>query len=182
MHADTTSMPSTSGRPSTSPSDGPASGARRSSITPLGPRGSAGIRGRAVAWYREAVAAMPDDADPIERGVRLERLARALWTDGHSLEAMDACEAAIAIMPATPPTAERARVLSGYGQLLMLMDQPDVAIEHCNAAIEMARAVGARQAEGHALNSLGLSLAMAGRCTGGDHRARGGAGYRARDG
>jgi DNA-binding CsgD family transcriptional regulator/tetratricopeptide (TPR) repeat protein len=124
----------------------------------------AGDPRRGVAWFREALTSLPDDADPIDRAVRMERLARALWTNGQSTEAMGIIEAAVATIPPEPPTAERARVLSGYGQMLMLMDRPSEAIETCRAAIDMARHVGARHAEGHALNSMGLSLAMAGEC------------------
>ncbi len=122
---------------------------------------------RGVAWYREALASLPPDADPVERGLRMERLSRALWTDGQSAEAMSVIEAAVAVIPPEPPTAERARVLSGYGQMLMLMDRARDAIEQCRAAVDLARLVGARQAEGHALNSLGLSLVMAGDCPAG---------------
>jgi DNA-binding CsgD family transcriptional regulator/tetratricopeptide (TPR) repeat protein len=128
----------------------------------------AGDPRRGVAWFREAVAALPDDADPIERGIRLERLSRALWTDGQSSEAMTVIETAVAVMPADPPTAERARVLSGHGQLLMLLDRPSEAIERCREAVDMARLVGARLAEGHALNSMGLSLVMVGQCEAGN--------------
>jgi DNA-binding CsgD family transcriptional regulator/tetratricopeptide (TPR) repeat protein len=143
-----------------------AAGIDRTSLLERAARAAwlAGDPRRGVAWYREAVASLPEGADPIDRAVRMERLARALWTNGQSIEAMTVIESAVATIPPDPPTAERARVLSGYGQMLMLMDRPTEAIETCRAAIDMARLTGARHAEGHALNSMGLSLAMAGEC------------------
>ena len=66
-------------------------------------------------------------------------------------------------MPVDPPTAELARVLSGYGQILMLLDRWSESTVLCERAVAMAREVGARQVEGHALNTLGLDLAVGGR-------------------
>ena len=76
-------------------------------------------------------------------------------------------------MPTDPPTPELARVLSGYGQILMLLDRWSESMVQCERAVAMAREVGARQAEGHALNTLGLDLAVAGRCAEGVGGARG---------
>jgi DNA-binding CsgD family transcriptional regulator/tetratricopeptide (TPR) repeat protein len=119
---------------------------------------------RSVVLRREAVSALGPDADPIRVGTELGQLGRALWTNGETEAALEACEAAVAVMPAHPPTPERARVLSGYGQILMLLDRWSESTIHCEQAIAMAREVGARGVEGHALNTLGLDLAAAGRC------------------
>ncbi len=119
---------------------------------------------RSVVLRREAVAALGPDADPIRAGTMLERLGRSLWNNGESFAALDAHEAAVALMPDQPPTAELARVLSGYGQVLMLLDRWAESREICDQAITMARAIGARQAEGHALNTRGLDLAAEGAC------------------
>ncbi len=91
-----------------------------------------------------------------------ERLGRYLWFAADSAGALTELEAAIAILPADPPSAERARVLSGYGQLLMLLDRFDESRELCEQAIDIAMRVGARQAEGHARNTLGLDLVAQG--------------------
>ena len=94
-----------------------------------------------------------------------ERLGRYLWFAADSAGALTELEAAIAILPADPPSAERARVLSGYGQLLMLLDRFDESRELCEQAIDIAMRVGARQAEGHARNTLGLDLVAQGHVT-----------------
>ena len=99
---------------------------------------------------------------------------RGLWANGDSAEALVEYERAVALMPAEPPTAERASVLSGYGQMLMLLDRWQES-GLCEEAIAIAQLVGAREAEGHARNTLGLDLAAQGR-RGGDRvpRARAG--------
>ena len=110
---------------------------------------------RAVALRRDAVAGFDQASDPVRAGILLERLARSLWSSGDSAAALVAAEQAVAIMPGDPPTAERARILAGHGQILMLLDRWDESRERCEEAIAMARRVGARQAEGHAMNTLG---------------------------
>ncbi len=122
---------------------------------------------RAVALRREAVAGLDQTSDPVRAGILLERLARSLWSSGDAAAALVAAEQAVAIMPSEPPTAERARILAGHGQILMLLDRWEESRDRCQEAIAMARAVGAREAEGHARNTLGLDLAVLGECAAG---------------
>jgi DNA-binding NarL/FixJ family response regulator/tetratricopeptide (TPR) repeat protein len=122
----------------------------------------AGLTHRDVALQREVVAEIDAAADPVRAAVMRERLGRYLWFAADSAGALTELEAAIAILPADPPSAERARVLSGYGQLLMLLDRFDESRELCEQAIDIAMRVGARQAEGHARNTLGLDLVAQG--------------------
>ena len=103
-------------------------------------------------------------SDPIRAGTMLEQLGRALWTNSETEAALKAHEEAVAIMPADPPTPALARVLSGYGQILMLLDRWTESLAVCERAVAMAREVGARQVEGHALNTLGLDRAVIGDC------------------
>ncbi len=67
-------------------------------------------------------------------------------------------EEALRIAPAEPPVI-RARALAGLGQVHMLHGQLNRARQLCDEAVRLARAIGARDIEGHALNSLGFSLA-----------------------
>ena len=55
-------------------------------------------------------------------------------------------------------------MLSGYGQMLMLLDRWQESAALCEEAIAIAQLVGAREAEGHARNTLGLDIAAQGRC------------------
>ncbi len=119
---------------------------------------------RCVALRREAIAVVDPGEGPVRLAVMHEALGRALWADGDSAEALAEYERAVAAMPADPPTAERARVLSGYGQMLMLLDRWQESAALCEEAIAIAQLVGAREAEGHARNTLGLDVAAHGRC------------------
>jgi DNA-binding CsgD family transcriptional regulator len=68
------------------------------------------------------------------------------------------------MLPADHPTPERATVLAGMGQILMLVDRFAESLEYCDEAVGVARDVGDRRVEAHALNSRGLALAQLGRC------------------
>jgi DNA-binding CsgD family transcriptional regulator/tetratricopeptide (TPR) repeat protein len=78
-------------------------------------------------------------------------------------DAMPAYEAAVRIVPADPPSRERAYVLAALGQILMLGGRLDEAIAAADQAIEVALAAGQRQPEGHARNTRGVSLTSIGR-------------------
>ena len=66
------------------------------------------------------------------------------------------------LVPAEPPSAARARVLAARGQGLMLLARHQESRACCEEAIAIARAVGARAEEGHALNTLGCDLGYLG--------------------
>jgi DNA-binding NarL/FixJ family response regulator/tetratricopeptide (TPR) repeat protein len=119
---------------------------------------------RSVALRREAARSLDPSIDPVRSAVLEEQLGRGLWHFGDTRGALAAYESAKFLMPTEPPTADRARVLSGYAQMLMLLDRYVESHRMCDEAIEIARTVGAREAEGHALNTLGLDLALEGRC------------------
>ena len=117
---------------------------------------------RAVAMQREAIAALGPQAEPVRLGTAYERLGRAHWINGEIQPALQAHETAMRLIPVEPPSAERARAMSGYAQILMLVDRWTDSLEVAAEAVAMARAVGAREAEGHALNTYGLDLAANG--------------------
>ncbi len=108
----------------------------------------AGMHHHDVALQRQVVAEIDPATDPVRAAVMRERLGRYLWLAGQSAGALTELEAAIAILPADPPSAERARVLSGYGQLLMLLDRFDESRVLCEQAIEIAVRVGAPPGRG----------------------------------
>jgi len=121
-----------------------------------------GDHGRAAALIRTAIAQIDPGADPATAGVVWERLGRYLWASGDSEGALEAYERAVATVPGDPPSAERARVLAARGQGLMLLSRHAESRACCEEAIAIARAVGARAEEGHALNTLGADLAYLG--------------------
>jgi DNA-binding CsgD family transcriptional regulator/tetratricopeptide (TPR) repeat protein len=119
-----------------------------------------GDPGRAVALQEQALTEGADD--PQEQAMMFERLGRYRWDAGDSSGAGAAYDEALRLMPGEPPSAERARVLSGYSQFLLVSLRDDESVHYGRQALCMAREVGAREVAGHALNSLGVILAARG--------------------
>ncbi|MEO1056842.1 MAG: AAA family ATPase [Actinomycetota bacterium] len=117
---------------------------------------------RAALLQREAID-VAEEPTATESGVADAQLGRYLWASGRAGEALDVLRRAAELVPAQPPTAERARVLAGLGQNLMLATERDEAERVLWSAIDVARSTGSRRVEGHALNSLGSVLAHNGR-------------------
>ena len=115
-----------------------------------------GAFGRAIALLRAALDEVDAQTDPVRAGLLQERLGRFLWAADQ--DGLPAYEEAVRLVPAEPPSAERARVLGGYAQILMLLGDPAGGHRAATEAVEMAVRVGSREAEGHARNTLGTCL------------------------
>ncbi|MHA6782041.1 helix-turn-helix transcriptional regulator [Pseudonocardia saturnea] len=122
----------------------------------------AGDHTRAAALVRSALASVDTRTEPTRAGLLNRRLGRYLWAAGNSRDALDAYEEAVRLVPATPQSAARARVLAAQGQALMLISRFDAARRSCEEAVDIATQVGARAEEGHARNTLGFALACLG--------------------
>ena len=116
---------------------------------------------RGAALREVAIAELDQTAEPVRAALWNERLGRQRWLAADTPGALRAYDDAMAL--AAPPSPARARVLAGYGQLLMLVDRWDESCRLCEEALELARATGDRQVEGHALCTLGLDYASLGR-------------------
>jgi DNA-binding CsgD family transcriptional regulator len=116
---------------------------------------------RAVELVRAALAGVDRQREPVRAGGLLERLGRYLWLalDGAALAAY---EEAVGLVPAEPPSVERARVLAGYAQILGLLGRDAESRRAAEEALAAARQVGARREEGRALAVLGAALALMG--------------------
>jgi ATP/maltotriose-dependent transcriptional regulator MalT len=112
---------------------------------------------RAVAACREAIEEL-GDTDAARLTELQIQLGRALWIAGDWGTSIDAYETALRVAPPHPPLM-RARALAGLGQVYMLHSRMLEARPLCEEAIEAARAVGARDLEGHARNTLAVVLA-----------------------
>ena len=117
---------------------------------------------RSVDLRREALAELGPDSDPIVHSRLLVQLGRSLWVWGEYRQSVEAYEAALDVVPDEALEA-RAQALSGLGQIYMLFSWYRRSIALLEEAIEIARGLGARALEGHALNSLGTSLGGIGR-------------------
>ena len=116
-----------------------------------------GDPGRAVALQEQALAEK-DGGDPAQQAMMYERLGRFRWNTGDTPGAEAAYTEALRLLRDEPPSAEQARVLSGYSQFLLASLHDHEAERYGQQALTMAREVGARAVEGHALNNLGAIL------------------------
>ena len=115
---------------------------------------------RGAALREAAIAELDEGGDPVRAALWQERLGRQRWLATDTPGALRAYEEAIEM--AAPPSPARARVLSGYGQLLMLVDRWEESCRFCEEALALARESGDRQVEGHALCTLGLDYSALG--------------------
>lgn len=118
--------------------------------------------GRAVALARSAIEVIDRAGDPVRSALQHERLGRYLWVSGEPQAALESYHEAVDLMPPEPPTPELARVLGAHAQILMLRGHPRESRARCEQAIEVARTVGARAEEGHALDTLGVDVSSLG--------------------
>jgi DNA-binding CsgD family transcriptional regulator/tetratricopeptide (TPR) repeat protein len=118
--------------------------------------------GRAAALAAEALELVDAEAEPVQAALLHERLGRYLWVSGRADEALRSYHEAVDLMPHEPPTAELALVLAAHAQILMLRGRPRESRERCEQAVAVARGVGARAEEGHALNTLGVNISSLG--------------------
>jgi DNA-binding CsgD family transcriptional regulator/tetratricopeptide (TPR) repeat protein len=121
----------------------------------------AGELDRAVGLGRRVAELIGED-DVVAAVLARERLGRYLWTSGHHAESVEVYKEAVRLMPAQPPTSERAFVLAGLAQVRMLIGHTEDSLALAEEALEIARAVGDRPTESHALNTLGVDIGALG--------------------
>ena len=73
---------------------------------------------RAVDHIRKALRLVRTDEDPAQAGTLHAALGRYLWENGDAIAALAACQEAVRLVPADPPSVARARVAAGLGQIL----------------------------------------------------------------
>ena len=121
----------------------------------------AGDPNRAITLTRAALASVDVAAEPVRAGllhVRLGGYLRATGGEGAFAE----YEAAVRLVPASPPLAERAQVLAAFGEALITQARFRESRELCEEAIAIAGQIGALVEEGDARRALGVDLAFLG--------------------
>ncbi len=121
-----------------------------------------GAFGRAIELVREALDRVDLVHDPTTAGVLHGRLGFLTWVVGDSAAAIAEHQAAVDLVPAEPPTAERAHVLGGLGGALMGAGRWSDSRTICEAAIACAARIGAGGEESRARNMLGSDLVALG--------------------
>ena len=132
----------------------------------------AGEMNGAVDAAGRAVELSEPSEDPVRAALLLERFGRTSWVNGDMESGLRHHAEAVALLDGQPPSPTVARVLSGYGSMLLLRGHNHRAVEVTTNAIEVARAVGAEQAELYALNTLGVAMGQLGDCAAGIEIAR----------
>jgi len=113
---------------------------------------------RAIALVERALAGVDRTVEPVRAAVLLAQLGFDREKAGREAEALAAFEEAERLLEGASPSAERAQVLAGHARTLAATWQMTQAVARCEEAIAVARAVGARAVESHALSTLGVCL------------------------
>jgi len=130
-----------------------------------------GAAPRAVELVQRAIE-LVGDGDRLRAALLYERLGRYQFESGGGDTFLAALERAVELVPAHPPSAERARVLAAFAVGLQLTWRHEESLAICEQALGLARAVGARSAELQSLQVLGSNLAYLGRTDEGLARVR----------
>jgi tetratricopeptide (TPR) repeat protein len=117
----------------------------------------------AIRLIEAAIERLDARADPYRAALLREGLARYLFMGAGDTEgAQRALQEAIDLLPAGEPRQGLARVLAYSGAMLMLRGRTLESVDRCEQAIGVARQVGDRAAEVHALGTQGMNLASLG--------------------
>ena len=141
-----------------------AAGVRRADLLERGADVAyfAGAHERAVSLAEAAIEEIDADADPVAAARCYTLLGRNRWGVGDSGGVFDAYDTAVALLPADEPSVELARLRAEQARGYMLMSRNTLGVEYAQDAIDMARRIGARDIEGHAVNTLGCCRANMG--------------------
>jgi DNA-binding CsgD family transcriptional regulator/tetratricopeptide (TPR) repeat protein len=113
---------------------------------------------RGVELVRDALSLTDPVADPALAGLLHARLGYLMWARGEGDAALEEHREAVRLVPAEPPTPERARVVGALGGALMGLGRWAESQPVCEEAIECAVRAGAVAEESKARNMLGSDL------------------------
>jgi DNA-binding CsgD family transcriptional regulator len=121
-----------------------------------------GVAPRAVELAQQAIE-LVQERDPLRAARLYDRLGRYLHESGRTDAALSAFEHVVDLVPAEPPSAERAHALAALAHGLSLAWRFDESLAICEQALALARTVGADAVELRVLLDLGSDLAYLGR-------------------
>jgi len=119
-------------------------------------------RERALASRLEALEIYQREGDALAVGTSQRWLSRLSWFLGQNADSERYAAAAVATLEPLEPGRELAMAYSNLSQLRMLASDATQAVQWGTKAIDLARGLGDREAETHALNNVGTALALAG--------------------
>ena len=130
-----------------------------------------GAAPRAHELGRRAIE-LVGDTDPHRSALLHVRLGEYLYETGNNDAGLVAVERAVELVPAEPPSPERAYSLASLAGVLMVDWRHAESLPIAEQALALARHVGAPEAEVRALTVLGVDLAHLGRAEEGLARIR----------
>jgi ATP/maltotriose-dependent transcriptional regulator MalT len=123
----------------------------------------AGDPSRQEALLRRAFELVGDEsANPAACALLRERLSQSLWSQHRQDESVGELIRGLELFPEGEQSPERAKLLSELAKKRMLQARFSEAEEVAEEAMRVARAVGARESEGRALNALGTAIGVQG--------------------
>ena len=105
---------------------------------------AAGHSARGLRLARHALAELPADAPPLQRGRVLFALVRAALGEEIDEQTLDAANEALRLVPADPPSAFRVRVLAQHARVAFILGRDVEAERSAREAIEVGDRIGAR--------------------------------------
>jgi DNA-binding NarL/FixJ family response regulator len=126
----------------------------------------------AVELGRRAIARVDPVADPERAASLLERQRWYLWEAGDRAGAAVALEEASRLIPDSPPSVARARILAHKAALIMAEGGFVESMSVAEEALDVARTVSSLENQALALGILGTDLALVGRVDDGIARFR----------
>ena len=127
-----------------------------------GAANDAGENEPAIDLVRAALALVDETAEPVRAGLLHSLLGYLLWLIDDVEGAQAEHEAAVRLVPGTPPTAERAKVVARLGGWLMGTGRYGESATRIREAIDVALEIGAPAEEAHARTILGSDLVSLG--------------------
>jgi ATP/maltotriose-dependent transcriptional regulator MalT len=116
----------------------------------------------AIKLFEQALAQIDEDAEPHRVAGTLAELASARWATGRAEMARADLERALALLPESEPSPERAKILEQKARFLLLQGRFADSRDAADEALRAAEAAGVEDTKALVLNRLGLCLFLLG--------------------
>ncbi len=126
----------------------------------------------AIKLFEQALGEVEEASEPHRVAGLLADLASARWALGQANPAREDLERALALLPESEPTPERARILEAKARFLLLQGRFAESRDAADEALRAAEAAGVEDTEALVLNRLGLCLFFLGEEERGDQVMR----------
>jgi ATP/maltotriose-dependent transcriptional regulator MalT len=116
----------------------------------------------AIKLFEEALGQIDEEAEPHRVAGTLAELASARWAIGRAEAARDGLDRALALLPESEPSPERALILEQKARFLLLQGRFAESRDAADEALRAAEAAGVEDTKALILNRLGLALFLLG--------------------